>query len=178
MRQQLASKDKFLTKRDSLSENGSGAATNQAPLQSLQRWLFQQNQSVPDIVGISIRMNGENFFNFRRKTNCPSSGFGGVADLSARFHKFNKPSANSTAGCSVPNGISPRRIFQRTSINRWPCSISRIIFGSNGANHSRNARFEQLPIRNQIITGDCRLCRTRLAKSSSFVKTTALCSTA
>lgn len=46
----------------SLSENGSGAATNKTSLQSLERRLLEQNQGVPDVLAISIGMRRNNFF--------------------------------------------------------------------------------------------------------------------
>jgi hypothetical protein len=64
-------------------------------------------------------------------------------------------------------------LFHRTSMNREPCSISATIAGKSGANHARNARLEQLPILNQTMSGDCRLCFARAAKSSSLVSKTA-----
>jgi hypothetical protein len=48
--------------------------------------LLQQNQGVPDIVGIGVRMGGENFANAGGQTPRPASGFGGSGDGSALFH--------------------------------------------------------------------------------------------
>jgi hypothetical protein len=50
------------SRQSSLSENGSGAATDQAPLQSFQRRLFQQNQGVADIIAVGPGIGRENFF--------------------------------------------------------------------------------------------------------------------
>jgi len=50
------------SRRSSLSENGSGAATDQAPLQSFQRRLFQQNQGVADIIAVGPGIARKNFF--------------------------------------------------------------------------------------------------------------------
>jgi len=49
------------SRRNSLSENGSGAATDQAPLQSFQRRLFEQNQRVADIVAVGLGVGRDNF---------------------------------------------------------------------------------------------------------------------
>ena len=61
------------------------------------------------------------------------------------------------------------RQFHRTSMNRWPLSISLTILGNNGANHACKARLEQLPIRSQTTIGAGGFCFTRAAKSSSLV---------
>jgi hypothetical protein len=55
-------------------------------LKPFERRLLQQNQRVPDIVAVSIGMNGENFSNARCQTTRPAPGFGGVNWLNASFH--------------------------------------------------------------------------------------------
>jgi hypothetical protein len=65
---------KTCSRRSSLSENGSGAATDQAPLQSCQRRLLQQNQGVTDIVAVGIGVGHKNFFNARGQTPRPAAG--------------------------------------------------------------------------------------------------------
>jgi len=68
--------------------------------------------------------------------------------------------------------------LQRISMKRWPDSISRSTSGSSGKNHSRRARFEQLPMRSQTTTGACRAWWMRTAKSSSLVSMQAACANA
>jgi hypothetical protein len=61
-------------RRISLSANGSGAATDEAPLQTFKGRLFQQDQSVPDIVTVGVGMSSQDFFNPVRQPDCPSTG--------------------------------------------------------------------------------------------------------
>ena len=61
-----------------------------------------------------------------------------------------------------------RFLRHRTSINREPWSISATMAGNSGVNHARKARLEQLPIRNQTMSGACRLCFARAAKFFIF----------
>lgn len=55
-------------------------------MQAFQRRLLQQNQSMPDVVGIGVRMGGQNVFNAGGQTACPAFGFGGVVGWNALFH--------------------------------------------------------------------------------------------
>ncbi|MGA2788378.1 MAG: hypothetical protein ABSF60_12705 [Verrucomicrobiota bacterium] len=74
------------SRQNSLSENGSGAATDQAPLQSFQRRLFQQNQGVADIIAVGPGIGRKNFLDAHRQASRPAPGFGGILELSALFH--------------------------------------------------------------------------------------------
>jgi hypothetical protein len=77
---------KTCSRRSSLSENGSGAATDQAPLQTFQRGLLQQYQGVTNIVGVGLGMGGQDLADTQGQPPCPAPGFGGIGDWSALFH--------------------------------------------------------------------------------------------
>jgi len=62
-----------LRRRTSLSAKGSGAATDEAPLQTFERRLFQQDQGVANIVRIGVRMSRQNLFDAGRQSNRPAS---------------------------------------------------------------------------------------------------------
>jgi hypothetical protein len=65
-------------RRSSLSENGSGTATDQTPLQSFKGRLLQQNERVTDIVPVGIWMFREDFFDARGQLSRPTLGAGGT----------------------------------------------------------------------------------------------------
>jgi len=60
-------------RRTSLSAKGSGAATDEAPLQAFERGLFQQDQGVANIVRIGVRMSRQNLFDAGRQSNRSAS---------------------------------------------------------------------------------------------------------
>jgi hypothetical protein len=60
-------------RRTSFSANGSGAATDEAPLKAFERRLFQQNQGVANIVRIGVRMSRQNLFDAGRESKRPAS---------------------------------------------------------------------------------------------------------
>jgi hypothetical protein len=67
-----------VSSRISLSVNGSGAATDEAPLQASERGLLQQDQCMADIVAIRVRMGGNHFFDAGRQPKYPAAGLRGA----------------------------------------------------------------------------------------------------
>jgi len=55
-------------------------------LQPFERRLLQQNQGMPDVVGIGLGMNTQHLLNPRCQAPRPTLGFGGGVGFSALFH--------------------------------------------------------------------------------------------
>ncbi len=65
-------------RRTSLSAKGSGAATDEAPLQAFERGLFQQDQGVANIAPIGSQINRQDLFDAGRQPKRPASGLSGA----------------------------------------------------------------------------------------------------
>lgn len=72
--------------RRSLSENGSGAATNETPPQTLEGRLYEQDQGVPDVVGIGVRVSFQHRLHAGRQPARPASGPDVGCGISAACH--------------------------------------------------------------------------------------------
>ena len=96
----------LVSRRTSLSANGSGAATDEAPLQTFERGLFQQDQGVANIVRIGLWMSRQNLLDAGHQPNRPASSLLRPGCWMALSH-IDGGSVPSHQGIAIP-GIKPR----------------------------------------------------------------------